>query len=253
MNISLRRRRESRLNIPLRRPVLSLAALAALALSACTLQVNASVSPEGSGELVVEIGPETDELAQLAALNLTLEEACSPATSTGLDLPPDTVYRLEPRGDERWCVLVIPFPDLETLQGVLSPSISALGVNTLSLAEDRFIFDISLDLTRPVEFKGLELPPTVIFWNLVLPGQLAGHNADQVDANTLSWEIKPGVFRTLRAESTLGGGLPEGGLSGLITRAVGFACLCGLGLGAAVGGLWYLVRRRKKQASQPEN
>jgi hypothetical protein len=235
-----------------RSSILALIALTALALSACTLQVSTSISSDGSGEMIVEIGPEPDELAQLAALDLTIDEVCSPAISASINLPPSTVYTQEARGEEPWCVLSIPFDKIDTLRTVLSPPISALTPNTISLAEDRFIFDVSLDLTRPIEFEDVKLPPTTIEWKLELPGQLAGHNADQVDGNNLTWLVEPGVFRTLRAESTLGeGGIPEGGLSGLINRALGIICLIGLGFTAVVGGMWIFLRRRK-QAAMPK-
>ncbi len=144
-------------------------------------------------------------------------------------------------------MLDIPFDNLDTLRGVLTPASSAVAVNTLSLADERLIFDISLDLTRRAEIEGIKLTPLTISWVLEVPGQLTGHNADQVDGNTLTWEIEPGVFRTLRAESDLGGGgAPAGGLRGLAMRALAYTCLCGLGLGALVGGVGYFLRRRKR-------
>ncbi len=219
--------------------------LAALALSACSLDVRNTIAPDGSGELIVEIGPEAGELDQLAALNLTLEQACNPAISASLSLPPQTVYRLESPGEAPRCILSIPFVDLESLRGVLTSSLSSITVNVLSLSDERFIYDISMDLTRRPEIQELALPQTRVTWQLTPPGQLAGHNADRVDGDTLIWEVGPGEFRTLRAESTFGGGIPEGGLRGLALRVFGYACLCGLGFAAFAGGAWYFVRRRK--------
>jgi hypothetical protein len=133
---------------------------------------------------------------------------------------------------ETWCISVVKFKDLEELRGLYGEK-EGIKVNRLEISDGKFYYDIDVDtLSDDSSFSVL----TDIKWSLELPGTPIGHNADQVEGDTLTWSPTPksGVIN-LHAESEV----PRGGFPS-----------CGaafLGIGAA---LLYWNRRGRKFSHQ---
>ena len=218
--------------------------LISLGVSACTLQFNTFVETDGSGELRAEFGLRPDEQTELEAIAPSLDSLCA-TPQAWVRLPPESQTYMEQRGEESWCGTIFPFADLNNLVALLvnQPGIS---VNQIVFLEDRFIFDVTIDLSRKLEIQDQKYVAPDVVWQLTVPGTLVGHNADTFEGNTLTWIVRRGELRTFRAESVLslpssflGTGLP----TSLITL-IGLPCLCLLVLVGA-GFAWWRMRKKK--------
>src|SRR5262245_10216037 len=90
----------------------TLTLLVGLALAACTFQVNTTVTTRGAGEIRSEIGFTAGDKETLKTLGTSPDKFCADAQSGG-DLPADAPVTVEERGDETWCVVTVPFADLD--------------------------------------------------------------------------------------------------------------------------------------------
>ena len=218
-----------------------------LALPACTIQITTTVQPDGSGELRTEIGISPEDQAELLEFGSSAEEFCNQTIAEDGDFPPGATTRVEVRGEDTWCVLAIPFASLDEYTRILTDEGEGITVNQLSLTENQFIYDLTLDLTSDESgFEGEEYFPLELLWQVEMPGQVGGNNADLVQGNTLIWVLEEGTLRTLRAESSLGR-VPLGGagIPRLVIFLVAIACLCLLGLALMGGLVFWLIRRRQ--------
>ena len=120
--------------------------------------------------------------------------------------PPNVTVIEEQRSDETWCITVTPFMDLEELRSLYEQS-QGIKINRLEISDGKFTYDVDVDtLSETSDFSVF----TVLTWSVIMPGAPIEHNADQVDANTLTWNPTPesGIIN-LRAESEV----PRGGFS----------------------------------------
>ncbi len=223
---------------------LGLLFLVTLGISACTIQFTTIVQPDGSGELRVEFGLRPDEQAELESIATSLDSLCT-APQDWVRVPSGSKTYVAQRGEEQWCGTSLPFANLNDLQALLVDQPGVL-VNQIVFLEDRFIFDVTINVSRKLEIQGQKYVAPDVVWQLTVPGTLVGHNADTFEDNTLTWIVRRGELRTLRAESVLsipsslfGTGLP----TSFITL-IGLPCLCLLGL-AGAGFAWWRLRKRK--------
>jgi hypothetical protein len=216
-----------------------------LALAGCTFAVSTEVFPDGSGELRLEIGITPADQAQLAEMGTTVEEFCRAELTAAGNLLQVSLTRVEQRGVDIWCVTEVPFATLEEFQQILSAG-EEIFINELSLTPERFTYELSVDL-RDVEFFSELVFPDAIQWSLLAPGTLAGHNADEVQGQTLIWRLKQGTLRTLRAETIIEAPtLTLYGLPPLVFYALALGGLCLVGLIGMVGLVWFVLRRRRQ-------
>ena len=108
------------------------------------------------------------------------------------------------------------------------------------------IFDVTVDISRKLEIQDQKYKAPDVAWQLTVPGTLVGHNADTFDGNTLTWVVRRGELRTMRAESVLSvpGSFFGTGLPISFITLVSLPCLC---LVVLITGAVALFRRRRRK------
>lgn len=212
--------------------------------SACTFQFSTTVNEDGSGKFVTEMGMTADELAQLEAFGgesfdtiCTVDEF-APTTVEGV-----TVEQ-EERGDEIWCVATMPFNDLAGLVDTYGEM--DVQVNELSMTEDEFVYDINFGFGDDPEMDLSSLAAMGVefnlIWQVVTPGRVTEHNADEVDGDVLSWNLSPTGENHILARSNVGGGgFPTALLIGIVVAVV-----------VLVGAIFLLARRKPEVPQEPQ-
>jgi len=203
-----------------------------LGLSACRIVVDTAVNRDGSGELrtaVVYSAEEKQGSAQTPG-----NESKSICDNLKENAPPEATFTEEEQDGETYCVTAHPFTSLGELRTLYS-RMSNVTVRTLQIELGRFVFDVDVDLTADDQGE-----PVANEWRLTVPGSLGEHNADQVEGQTLIWEISPGEKANLRAESDVGLGLTT--LGNIGASIVALACALAVAAGA---GVVYLMRWRR--------
>jgi hypothetical protein len=219
-------------------PLLTALAVAVLLLSACTAQITTSVKSDGSGNVQTAIGFTADEVKTLEGMGATSTDLCSFADQQG-GLPAGATIQQEQRGDETWCVATVPFTDLSGLQSAYN-DMQGITINQLDLTDGKFVYDVTLDMSGGDQVSSL----VGLSWQLSVPGKVGSNNADSVNGSTLTWDLKPGVSRTLHAESDANAGLFSGSTWLYIGGGV-LCCLC-LTVLIVIVVVVVLVTRRKK-------
>lgn len=182
--------------------------LLALLASACTFQFSTTVNEDGTGKFVTEFGLTTEEISQLEAFGgESFDDLCTEDEFTTGGPEGATVVQ-EERGDEIWCVATLPFTNLSELEAAYSEM--DVQINTLSLTEDEFIYDVTFDMGGGEEgdlsalaAMGVELN---MHWQVVTPGRVVEHNADEVDGDVLTWNLDPTGTANIMVRSNVGGG-----------------------------------------------
>jgi hypothetical protein len=201
----------------------------ALLLAACQFQAHTTVQPDGSGELRIETGLTDEE--RRAVEEQAQSEAAGKLRSPFRDVPESRItVKEERRGDRTWRITTTQFDNLNELQRLYEQQ-SGVAVNRLTLTDERFVMEVTLDTTSTESaLSSFE----VITWTVTLPGAPIAHNATSADGKTLTWVVQPksGTV-TLRAESAVEKPAPAG-LPGLALIAL-------MGAGAVLGGLIVLA------------
>jgi hypothetical protein len=215
--------------------------LAVLLLSACTAQITTNVKSDGSGNTQTGIGFTADEVKTLEGMGASSTDLCSFADQQGGQLPPGATVKQEQRGDETWCVATVPFADLSALESTYN-DMQGITINQLDITDGKLVYDVTIDMSsgsnQVSSLVGLS-------WSLSVPGRVGSNNADSVKGSTLTWNLKPGVSRTLHAESDLNAGLFSGSNWLYIGGGALLCCLCLLVL-IVIVVVVVLVTRRKK-------
>ncbi len=224
--------------------------LVGLLLAACTFQVSTAITTTGAGELRSEIGFTAADKESLATIGTSPEKFCADA-QTGGDLPTGSPVTVEERGDETWCVVTVPFASLDELNTTYA-AMQGLVINQLELTPTSFTYDVDIAFTGD-QTTELGADQVLFRWLVTPPGTVADHNADEVDGDTLIWNV--GIGETVNAHivtsispvQALGG--VGGGLPGWLIPTVIGLCCCLLLLVAVVVVVVVVLRRR--QADNP--
>jgi len=227
----------------------------ALIFSACTIQINTQILEDGSGITASEIGFTDEEISMMSELGETPESFCA-SMEEDSNFPQGVAPRIETRSDGTWCIVTEPFGSLSELQTFYGAG-EGITINRLEFAGDTFYYDLSVDMTaeETAQFEGAGVDFD-FNWSVTMPGTIQSHNADRVDGATLTWDLTPGVIRTIQAQSTIGGSAPldfgGGGFSPRIGTAeliiILLCCLCVIVLaGGGIAG-FILWRRKQNQA-----
>jgi len=228
---------------------------AALLLAACTIQVNTTVQPSGAGELRTEMGFNQADQEALSGIGASPEEFCADMQSEE-DLAEDVPVTVEERGDEIWCIVTVPFADLNELRELYA-GMGGITVNRLELSGDQFIYDVDVEFAAE-EAEGMGALELSYRWQVTMPGGVASHNAQEADGRTLTWEVGLGETINAQATSSLGGG--DGGLlqspSGLgptewILIALALFFCCGLLVVVIAVVVYFVMRGRKAAPASP--
>lgn len=228
------------MNKKLFQKIFMLAAFASiLLLSACKVNMITEINKDGSGMYIQELGFQGDE-ASMSGYSEGDETFCEVQNE---DMPPNTTTRQETRNeDELWCVYETPFESLEDLRTIYSDTDTS--INTLELESGTLTYDISLDLSGD---SSAPMGADVV-WMVTMPGKIISHNADTVDGNTLTWQMRGGEINKIQATSEVGG-LNFGGNSPILYilgggAALVFCCIVPLVIGGVV---FFLMKKKKSQ------
>ncbi len=232
------------------RRVRPLTLLAGLLLAACTFQVNTTITPSGAGELRSEIGFTAEDKEMLQTIDTSPEKFCADAQSGG-DLPADAPVTVEERGDETWCVVTVPFASLDELRNSYE-AMQGVKINSLELTPTGFVYDVDLSFTGD-QGNTPGVDQALFKWQVTVPGTVTDHNADEVDGNTLTWNMAFGESVNARVVTTISpvesltsaGGLP----SWVIPSVIGLCCC--LLLLVVIVVVVVVVLQRRKAADMP--
>ena len=203
--------------------------LVTLLLTGChKMQATTTIKPKGSGELKVGVGFSAEERANIEKQNGNSVDFCNTSRATA-----NVTVTEEQRGEETWCITTTQFKTLDELRSLYAEW-EGIKINRLEISDGKFYYDVDIDtLSETSNFASL----TDITWTIVLPGAPISHNADQVDANALTWIPTPksGVIN-LHAESQVPGGFSFPS--------------CGAAFIGLVVGLMYLQRHGRSLSTQ---
>lgn len=232
-------------------PRLLLFACAALLLSACTMQVNTAINPDGSGKIITEIGFTAQDKEMFAGFGQEMTDICA-SMQEDSDLPSTASIRQEERGDETWCIIDYAFNDLQELRQYLEEG-DGITVNRLEFVGDTFYYDLLIDMSSEDSGFGSAFPIT-LNWQVTLPGKVGDNNADKVEGKTLTWNLPINQSVSVQAQSSVSGGLefPSGNnMIWVIASLLG--CLCCFAFLVIVAVVVFVLLRKRKSslASQP--
>jgi len=216
------------------------ALLCLLALTGCNLNFNTTVNGDGTGRMSIEIGYTTEEaedwwgeedLSSNFCEDLWYEEDLAE------ELPPGATIRVEPRGDQIWCIVSFDFYDLEELEEVYDYTFN-MYVDRLEIENENFYLDLTWDL------EGLQdessYPIEAVF-RVTMPGTVSSTNADVRSGRTLTWNLDEDGENVIRAVSSTKS-------SDWVWWLIGSLCCLCLGVLVAAGIVALVVYLRKKNS-----
>jgi hypothetical protein len=220
--------------------------LAALILSACTIDISVAINADGSGSLGMTYKLTAEDLKSLEGMGVTKDTIC-----TQMESDNEFTFTQETHGDEIWCVATKPVADLITLKGEMGGD--GFTVNQLDISSGKFTFDADADMSQQgQDTSGFDLSMLQITYSMTAPGKVTNHNGDSITGNTVTWKLPLGATKNLHLESKVGssgsfdfGGMGGGGnvpylVIGLLT------CCCCLVVIIVIVVVMVLVMRRKK-------
>jgi hypothetical protein len=81
-----------------------------------------------------------------------------------------------------------------------------------------------------------------MYWQVVTPGRVIEHNADEVDGDVLTWNLDPSGTANLQVRSNVGGG----GFNPLLIVVLVVALV------VVVGAVFLLARRKPEVPGEPQ-
>jgi hypothetical protein len=184
--------------------------IAALILSACTIDISIVVNPDGSGSMGMTYKLTAEDLKSLEGMGMTKDTICTQMESDG-----EITFTQETHGDETWCVGSQPVANLMELKDQMGGD--GFTINKLDIVDGKFVFDADADMSQQGEdTSGFNLGMLKITYSMTAPGKVTNHNGDSISGNTVTWELPLGATKNLHLESKVGssGGLDLGGLGG---------------------------------------
>jgi len=215
--------------------------LTTLLLTACKINVITDIKSDGTGAYIQEVGIVTSDLSDLG---MDVATFCD---EMGKEIPAGMSARQETRDKETWCIFETQFYSLEELEKLYAETETR--INQISMTEDEFIYDISLDMTgEENSLPGITLNAN---WIVKMPGRVTESNASEQNGNTLTWKLQIGQENNIRAVSKLGGPDFGGDWLGYVLGGGAFLCLCCF-VPLVIGGLvFFFVRKKKAAAPEP--
>jgi hypothetical protein len=222
--------------------LLVLLSLAALLLTACKINVITDIKSDGTGAYIQEVGIVTSDLSDLG---MDVATFCD---EMGKEMPAGMSARQETRDKETWCIFETQFYSLEELEKLYSETETR--INQISMTEDEFIYDITLDMTgEENSLPGITLNAN---WIVKMPGRVIESNASEQSGNTLTWKLQIGQENNIRAVSKLGGPDFGGDWLWYVLGGGAFLCLCCF-VPLVIGGAgFYFWRKKKAAAPEPQ-
>jgi hypothetical protein len=205
----------------------ALGIMVALLLAACQFNATTRVDPSGSGEFRNEIGFSADERRNLEEQSdgTNAGNFCNIPAEQG-QVPSDITVTEEMRGDQTWCVTTTQFDNLDELKALYERN-QSITVNRLELSGGRLYYDVSINLDRDDDSSFANYESAT--WQVVLPGEVVSHNANNAQSNTISWQLTPDAgMVNLQAESTVPTTGPNIMLLGVVAAVIAAIVLAAL-------------------------
>ncbi|MFZ6030835.1 MAG: LppM family (lipo)protein [Chloroflexota bacterium] len=222
--------------------------LAALLLSACTIDITAVVNPDGSGALGMTYKLTREDLKSLEGMGMPAETICE-QMGEGQE---DFTFVREEHGEEVWCVASKPVATLQEMKTEMNGE--GFTVNTLEMMGNQFTFDASADMSEQEGAEGFDLGMLQISYSMTAPGKVTSHNGDSIAGNTVTWELPLGSSKNLHLESKVGSSadLSLGGSgrsnTGLLIGLLLTCCCCLIVIVIIVVVVVVLMRRKQNVA-----
>src|SRR5512145_2677544 len=185
--------------------------LAALVLSACTIDITTLINPDGSGSLGMTYKLTTNDLESLEGFGMEKDTICEQMGEESNDL----TFTQEEHGEETWCVATQPIATLEEMKSEMGGD--GFTINTLEISGNKFTFDAVADMSQQEgQTEAFDLSILKISYPMTPPGKVSNHNGNSISGNTVTWELPLGSSKDLHLESKVGssGGLDLGGVDG---------------------------------------
>jgi hypothetical protein len=212
----------------------------AIMLAACTVNINTQINDDGSGIWSTEFILNQQDKESLISMGTTIEEFCN---QSGADMPAGSATTIEEKGEETWCIISVPFANLDELRKMYTDS-DGIVVNRLEIVDDTFYYDLSVDMTSSetdMSSGGL----VGMNWKVTVPGNVGANNATSVDGNALTWDLTTNQVMNVQVQSSMGG-IPWV----TIFIALGAVCLCALVI-IIIAVVIFFVVRKPKAATPP--
>lgn len=228
---------------------LAITLLAALILSACTIDITTIVNPDGSGSLGMTYKLTVDDIKNLEGMGMIGDTICE-QMSEGEE---EFIFVREEHGDEIWCIASRPIATLETMKTEMDGE--GFTVNTLEIMGNQFTFDANADMSQQEGAEGFDLAMLQISYSMTAPGKVTNHNGDSITGNTVTWKLPLGESKNLHLESKVGntrGGLDLGGTNGNNTGAIialVLTCCCCLIVIVIIVIVVVVLMRRKQNTT----
>lgn len=172
-------------------------AIMTIVLSGCNFEFITKINSDGSGELVEQIAVNFSSLSS----EVPEDERTDPSTDCenlcADEIPELPTSNIEKRDGNTWCTCAMSYQfdtldELDELYEEIIPSTVELPiiVDRLRIDDERLYYDLRFDI-QPEELN-YEDPDSEILWRVVLPGTPIEHNADEVEGNTLTWDLRRG-------------------------------------------------------------
>lgn len=212
-------------------------ALGMLLLSGCTINITTEINEDGTGLFGEEIILTMDEVSTYGGTigDRFCQDDLGLATE---DLPPGASIRQEQDEDSVSCIITATFSSLEELREIYTDM--DITVNSLSLEDGKFYYDVSLDMEGS-SFLGLGF-----LWTVTMPGNVTETNATSQEGNVLTWD--PPISGTFNAVATSS----VGGLGSSTWWIIGISafCCCLLVLVLVIVLVIVMMKRNKKKKAE---
>lgn len=231
-----------------------------LVLSACSVHINTSIKPDGSGVFSVEfvvndidiafIEAEEDETIEeimLREFDTTDKQAACELLAENGDFPLPVTTKYQEKNRNYICEISMPFANLDELVEIYDDMFYGMTGNVHMDESGELTYALNVETDDFETAEDLGVPQIEYLWSVSVPGNIELHNADKKRGSFLTWELQPESFRSVEVISvpqtnfgTSFDVLPNIGLLGIAV----LACFCIVGI-IIVGGIaFFLIRRR---------
>ncbi len=200
--------------------------VAAILLSACTINIGTTIAEDGSGTWRTEFIFNTADKENLKSFDTTVEQFCNDMNEDNDEMPAGATVVIEEHGEESWCVMTVPFASLEDLRAFYEEG-DGIVVNRLEIIDSKLYYDIDVDMSDQ-DTSSMGSFPIELNWKLTVPGRIGTNNATSVEGNTLTWKLDQSQIAKIQAESSLSAipMLPWFPDWSVVAIAVACSCLC---------------------------
>lgn len=253
--------------------LLLIIAMMGFVISACSLDFNTNIKPDGSGEfsmqfvvndidiafIEAEEGESIDEIMIREFDTTNKETACNSLAEEG-DFPLQVSVKYQEKNRNYICEISMPFSNLDELVEIYDDMFYGMTGTVRMVSSGELTYAVNVETDDFETAEDLGIPAVEYTWSVTAPGSIEQHNADSKRGNKLSWELQPESYRSVEIISTAGTdfGTPFDGFDGfdafdgfegfdgfpVLLIVAALACMCFAGL-IILGGIVFFVLRKR--------